>query len=193
MTEKYAWSNLTEDRCGLVIEEILKETLPSFRKGVLFENEIGRYRVDRIRQVCKQTAWMVADHINRGQFREFHFEADFGRGGYLPPMEIETDGKRSVFLEGRIDRIDVMNDGADQYVKIVDYKSGSDKVDKKEILMGYRMQLMLYMNAVMKGLSTSRFRSQIQMRKAKKGWTGRRFSLIWRRSGSKLLRWTASL
>ena len=49
---------------------------------------------------------------------------------------------------GKIDRIDVLREDDDEYVRIVDYKSGVTGWDPWEIYEGLRIQLPIYMDAV---------------------------------------------
>lgn len=152
-TAENQWRNMTQEQCVHLIRRILEETVRDFRKGVLFEDNAGKYRISRMQRVCEKTAWMVTEHMNRGRFEEFHFEMAFGRNQLLPPIRIEAENGRIVYIEGRIDRIDVLKSEEEEYMKVIDYKSGNEKVVKKEILSGYKLQLMLYMNAVISGMS----------------------------------------
>lgn len=52
-------------------------------------------------------------------------------------------------LRGRIDRVDVMDTGADTYVKIIDYKSGQTKFSLLSMYHGLQLQLVVYLNAAM--------------------------------------------
>ena len=61
----------------------------------------------------------------------------------IPPIEIDA-GDEKVYIEGIIDRIDILPDGS---VKVIDYKSGSEKFSVKEAKAGWKLQLMLYLKA----------------------------------------------
>ena len=52
-------------------------------------------------------------------------------------------------LQGRIDRIDVTENGEKVYVKVIDYKSGHRKFDLAALYYGLQLQLVVYMNAAM--------------------------------------------
>ena len=45
---------------------------------------------------------------------------------------------KRIFIEGKIDRVDVFEGGD---IRIIDYKTGSDKVDIEQMRCGYKMQL----------------------------------------------------
>ena len=51
-------------------------------------------------------------------------------------------------MRGRIDRMDVCEDGEKVYVKIIDYKSGSTSFDLLALYYGLQLQLVVYMDAV---------------------------------------------
>jgi len=63
---------------------------------------------------------------------------------YMMPRE---DAKNFA-VKGKIDRIDIYDDGEDSYVSVVDYKSGfrEKEVDKKNIENGTSIQLILYID-----------------------------------------------
>ena len=51
-------------------------------------------------------------------------------------------------LRGRIDRLDVCQEGEQVYVKIIDYKSGGTRFDLAAVYYGLQLQLVVYMDAV---------------------------------------------
>jgi ATP-dependent helicase/nuclease subunit B len=55
-------------------------------------------------------------------------------------------GGRRLTLHGRIDRVDILNFDGKRYVKIIDYKSGTNKFDLSEVYFGTQLQLLLYMD-----------------------------------------------
>lgn len=65
----------------------------------------------------------------------------FGQNG-ISPILLELADGTFVYLQGRIDRIDMTADGA---VRIIDYKSGGKKFDPTLVYWGLQLQLLLYM------------------------------------------------
>lgn len=76
----------------------------------------------------------------------------------FPPIEIDLGDEGSVFIEGIIDRIDIINgwENVCNYIRIIDYKSGSEKFDLNEVKSGWRLQLMLYLKGAMGAIENSR-------------------------------------
>ena len=59
-------------------------------------------------------------------------------------MTLDVDGQK-VYVEGKIDRSDILSvDGTDR-VRIIDYKTGADALNIWKMRHGYKMQLMIYM------------------------------------------------
>ncbi|MFA6212685.1 MAG: PD-(D/E)XK nuclease family protein [Candidatus Obscuribacterales bacterium] len=81
-----------------------------------------------------------------GEFVPTYFEKGFGfkDGESSPALVLQVDGQ-TVKMHGRVDRIDVSSDGR---VKVIDYKSSSGAISKKEALAGRNMQLPVYAMAV---------------------------------------------
>jgi len=73
------------------------------------------------------------------------YEIGFGQERQMPPLKVK-DGDDTVFIEGKIDRIDFL---PDNYVKIIDYKSGNDKYNEEEAKSGWKLQLFIYLKAAM--------------------------------------------
>lgn len=83
------------------------------------------------------------------QFLPFVFERGFGfapRDPESAPALVVKSGDREIRLRGRVDRIDVSQDG--KSCRIVDYKSGSARISSKEALAGRNMQMPIYALAV---------------------------------------------
>jgi ATP-dependent helicase/nuclease subunit B len=79
--------------------------------------------------------------VKRGERRVWQTEYDFasGRAVKVPIGELGE-----IFLNGRIDRIDAV----DKQLIVVDYKTGSTKIDTEEMLEGRNFQMMVYILAL---------------------------------------------
>jgi ATP-dependent helicase/nuclease subunit B len=90
-------------------------------------------------------ARIVAEQVKAGLIDEMYFEERFGAGGRFPPIVHAFGDALTIRIEGRIDRLDVLRGGR---AKIIDYKSGAERFDAEEARAGWRLQLMLYLEAV---------------------------------------------
>ncbi|MGI6727221.1 MAG: PD-(D/E)XK nuclease family protein [Anaerovoracaceae bacterium] len=150
--EKSPWMNITRDQCFERVGVLMDQIAGEYKEGMLLSGQEERYRTERMKEVCAKAAWALVEHIQQGRIREIYFEEAFGSGRKkaFPPVQINV-GNKTLTIEGKIDRIDVLPGG---YVKIIDYKSGAERFDVNEAKAGWRLQLMLYLKAAMEGLRT---------------------------------------
>lgn len=137
------WSTVTKEECVEKVSEILDADSASYREGLMVAGEEEKYRSGRIKEICSDISWILIGHVREGRVHSMKLESEFGRSGDLPPVTVETESG-NVLIEGKIDRIDMLDDDR---VKIIDYKTGKESFDADEARKGYRLQLMLYLRA----------------------------------------------
>lgn len=102
------------------------------------------YRSKRLISIAKEVCWVLIRQARQGLIEEIKLEEDFGPGEALKPIEVKLESGEKVLIKGRIDRVDILSGGK---VKIIDYKSGKEELNIKEVEKGFRLQLMLYLKA----------------------------------------------
>ena len=137
------WIKINKDECDIRVLRIVEKLADEYRDGLLKSNKREEYRLDRIKEICKEAAWNMVLQMRSSSVKEAYFEESFGKNGSIKPILFNLDNKE-IFIEGKIDRYDLlMNDS----VRIIDYKTGNEKFDKEQVKKGYRLQLMLYLKA----------------------------------------------
>lgn len=136
--------NCSEEDLQKIVEVELKKITAEYREGLFESNEVEEYRMTRILEVCSAAAKAMAIQLNEEDVTGAKFEEGFGRGRTFKPVELEVNGVK-FFIEGQIDRVDFMNEDS---ARVIDYKTGSDKLDLDKLVKGYKMQLMIYMMSV---------------------------------------------
>ena len=106
--------------------------------------------MSRIREICASAAKAMAAQLSAESVISASFEEPFGRHAELKPLKISA-GDSEVYVEGKIDRADIMDVGGENRVRIIDYKTGSDKLDIWKMRQGYKMQLMIYLISAASG------------------------------------------
>jgi ATP-dependent helicase/nuclease subunit B len=132
---------------GEAVEKELERMSSEYRGGLFSSNGREEYRFSRIKDICVEAMMAVAEQIEQGKITGAAFEEGFGRGRRFEPIEFEVDGKK-VYIEGRIDRIDIL---AGDRIRIIDYKTGADEFDMEQMRQGYKMQLMVYLQGATGG------------------------------------------
>lgn len=141
------WMNISREECRAEIERILREDMKSYREGLIAAGRMEAYKVERIAEICDRVAWALIGQVRKGKIEKMLFEEPFGNGCRIPGITVKA-GKRDVLIRGKIDRLDIIG-GDVPSIRIIDYKTGSDSVDSEYFRKGYKLQLMVYLDAGM--------------------------------------------
>lgn len=108
----------------------------------------NQYFKQRLKTVLYGAIKQVVTHINRGAFENYKNELVFGLGTEVdaPPLILETEKGDRIYLGGKIDRLDVLDQGDKAYLSIVDYKSSQQGLALSDVYHGLKLQLMLYLD-----------------------------------------------
>ncbi len=141
------WKEISREESDALVERLAKEWADEYRSKLFEKAGSENYRFNRAVNACKFIAWTLVEHARAGAIKESYFETVFASGGEnavsLPPIVKKIPGGKA-YIQGKIDRIDILEDNR---VKIIDYKTGKESLDVDEINAGYRLQLMLYLQA----------------------------------------------
>lgn len=133
-----------------LMERIVEETIAKPEYEVFHEDARNAYMVHKLKRTGKRAARLMMTHLQKGQFEPQAFEVAFGlQSEAIPPIVIELPSSETIYLEGRIDRVDFYDSGQRRYVKIIDYKSGFKKYHLGDVYNGLQIQLAVYMDAVL--------------------------------------------
>ncbi|MGN0776381.1 MAG: PD-(D/E)XK nuclease family protein [Candidatus Ventricola sp.] len=133
--------------CDALMEQAAAPLIEAWRKSPLGESARGAAVARRIGSTARRAARSIVSQFAQSRFTPMCFEMVFGQNGVAPIMLELADGT-FVYLQGRIDRIDVL-DGETQRIRVIDYKSGTKKFDPTMAYYGIQLQLLLYLAAAM--------------------------------------------
>lgn len=145
------WKDLDRPLTEQLVEEMAEELIPNFENNVLSSSHRYKYLAQKLKRVCKRAVWTLTEHIKSGNFSPHQHEFGFGEEEYndVPPIIIQLPNGEEIKIEGRIDRIDILDNGEQHFVKIIDYKSGNKKFSLSEVYYGLQIQLVVYLDAVL--------------------------------------------
>ena len=124
------FNNVSDEMRKSIVDEVVTSVTENYGGQVLKSSARNNYMIEKIRRVTDRSAWAILEHIKRGNFDPGEFEVKL--------------------REGRIDRVDRMENDSDIYVKIIDYKSGNTSFDPVEVENGLQLQLIYYMDSMIK-------------------------------------------
>jgi len=129
------------ETCDHLMDEAVKPLIEQWRKSPLGESERGAGFARRIHKTARRAGRTIVSQFAQSAFRPMESEMVFGRKG-LAPIMLDMGGGAFVYLQGRIDRVDIMEDG---HIRVIDYKSGAKKLDPTWVYYGMQLQLLLYL------------------------------------------------
>ena len=117
--------------------EIIDEETNNF----LSSNIKERFYASKLKKEAIKIIERLKDNNEKSDFRNFEFEKYF---------EIPLNSKMNIKLVGFIDKILIFNDGINNYIIVIDYKTGAYSVDLSKVKDGFSMQLLLYLYLITK-------------------------------------------
>ncbi len=147
--KQYDWHTMSDETRDALVEDCVAMVTQQYGNTVLGSSARNLYLANRVGQITKRTVWALQEQIKKGDFVPAGFEVSFAAADNLNAMKIALSDEEALHLRGRIDRMDVCEDGDRVYVKIIDYKSGSTSFDLLALYYGLQLQLVVYMDAVM--------------------------------------------
>lgn len=124
--EQLSWTELSEEEQRTLIGQCVDQVVADYGNTVLHSSARNEYMIARIKRILRRTVWALREQMLRGGFTPAGFEVD------LPG--------------GRIDRMDLCEEGEKIYVKIIDYKTGNVRFDLTSLYYGLQLQLVAYLN-----------------------------------------------
>jgi ATP-dependent helicase/DNAse subunit B len=121
----------------------------AWQDGPLTDTPAQRLLGEKHIRTVKRAAWLFTRQAKTSRFRTVGEEVEFGTEGGLPPVVLTLRDGRRIALRGKIDRIDLYDDGEKLYVRVVDYKAGEHKFSVDDVRNGLDIQLVIYLFSVL--------------------------------------------
>ena len=119
------------------VEKIINELTPRLHNKILLSTKTLEHRRERIKKVAVESLSRLIELDKVSEFHPQIFETHFQNDKTFGDVEID--------LNGRIDRIDLSDDG--KYFLIIDYKTGKASISLSKIFSGLSLQLVIYLGA----------------------------------------------
>lgn len=107
-----------------------------------------RYMLSLIERTAFSMLWFAVTEMAGSEFVPTDFELQIGKDGIESPAFSLDDGRGSVHIIGKVDRVDIYHRDGTAFVRVVDYKTGKKEFKLSEIPYGINMQMLLYLFAI---------------------------------------------
>lgn len=141
-----SWCDISDDDIKRVLDSTTRDYIDN-GPNILKNSERSLYLVKRLEHLAYKMVYKIKEQFEYGGFTPLGSEIVFDEGKEYGAIKIPTpDG--DVSLTGKIDRADVIKLPEGEFVRIVDYKSGSKTFSFSNIYSGLDLQLSVYMMAL---------------------------------------------
>ncbi|MGN0165074.1 MAG: PD-(D/E)XK nuclease family protein [Lachnospiraceae bacterium] len=131
------WQEITPDICKNAASHCFDEAVKNYGEGIYREEAGSDNLTERMKKVMISSAEAVTKQLQAGEYKPEDFEFAFNIPGQF------------INLRGVIDRADICRENGVTRLKIVDYKTGNEKIDYVKLYYGIQIQLMVYLNAML--------------------------------------------
>lgn len=133
---------ISESERKKLVKQCVAEVADEYRNTIMKSSARNAYLERKVERITDRTIRALIYQIQKGDFEPTGFEVDVS-------TRIPLKNGAAMNLRGRIDRMDVLEEKDQVFVKIMDYKSGSTSFDLSLIYHGLQLQLVVYMDAAL--------------------------------------------
>ncbi|MBE6538488.1 MAG: hypothetical protein E7671_03380 [Ruminococcaceae bacterium] len=133
------------------IEEMLRELLRLYAEANIPEKDLKKEQVShvlsKLLHLSRLLAGSVTAELKKSRFVPTFFELKISDKdeNAVKPMTISLPDGSTVSVRGIVDRVDLLKEGNDVYVKVVDYKTGAKQFSLSDVKEGLGLQMLLYL------------------------------------------------
>ncbi len=146
---KYQWKNVPDEVQENWMREAMENSVDERLSEMVRSSARNRHSLATMERIFRRTVDVIKMQLTNSDFEPDHFEFKFGAGDSLSSSEIHLPNGKRMKMQGAIDRMDIYEDDASVYVRVVDYKSGNNQFEIDQMYYGLQMQLVVYMNAAL--------------------------------------------
>ncbi len=139
---------MTPAEQGEEIEQYLKEYISRMVPDEDAVSARFHYQFARLRLMLGIILRHLSEELAQSEFITAATEVSVGEGKTVLPPLLETENETPIRLVGSIDRVDLFKTGEENYIRVVDYKSGEKNFKLEEVFDGINMQMLIYLYAV---------------------------------------------
>lgn len=147
IAELYIKNNDFSNNLEQIVSNICDQVAQSEEFYRYFASDRQLLSLTRMKPECIRFCDAIRDQLLHSEFKSIYQEAEFNIGSTFDCIELPG---LDIRIRGKIDRIDSAEIDGVPYLRIIDYKSGNTKYENSKLYSGEKIQLMVYLYALMK-------------------------------------------
>lgn len=141
--EGISWIDIADDDARKILDE---ELYRACEYKVPADTKSNRYVLKKMSKVLYKAVDTMCYQLKAGKYTVSELEVPFTRHQVLDEVNVALSVQEKMQLNGRIDRIDTMENDGQIYVKVIDYKTGKKDFSLLNFYHGLQLQLVVYMS-----------------------------------------------
>ncbi len=143
--------SLSDSELRNEIDSVLAEYMENVFGSEKDKTSRFMYLYKRIASFIFRLLRHLGEEFHLSEFEPYAFELTVGGESEVSSYRLITPDGKEVIVEGKIDRVDILNRNGKRYVRVVDYKSGVKKFDLSDVFYGINIQMLVYLFSIWKG------------------------------------------
>jgi ATP-dependent helicase/nuclease subunit B len=141
-------SAISDEEVEKIVSKIIEELLGMSKYYIFSSTAKFRLLTRRLKKVVLKSVEYIVYSIRNSDFEVLGHEIEFNNLSEFKPIQMSLFDDKSLEITGKIDRVDLGKIGDKQYVRVIDYKSSSKKIDLVQVEAGLQIQLITYLDAL---------------------------------------------
>lgn len=143
-----ALCSLSDAQCRTLVRHALDDYLQESMGGQADKTARFQYLFTRMANTLVRLIRHLAQEFSLCAFEPVAFELPIAKDSPVRPLQLLTPDGGTIFVEGVVDRVDVMEKSGKRYVRVVDYKTGAKTFDLTDIYYGINLQMLVYLFSI---------------------------------------------
>lgn len=152
VVKKLKWPDICQnEKNKIIVKNMIDEIIDNIFTQEYSKHE-GNIRIEVLKINLKKSMirilLSISESMINSNFEPIGYEVAFDENALFAPIEVRLDDGRTIYLKGKIDRIDIAKINGANYFRVIDYKSSNKSLSLADIKEGLSLQLMTYMSAI---------------------------------------------
>ncbi|MEG2597767.1 MAG: PD-(D/E)XK nuclease family protein, partial [Oscillospiraceae bacterium] len=148
LLKEYDIIHLSEADLEKLVDRYLLEYLNQVMGGAQEKPQKFLYFYRRLGKTLKRIFSSLKEEFSQTAFQVVGLEEPIRADSSICPLHISVDESHAITVIGKVDRVDLYSFEEENFVRIVDYKSGSKEFDLNGMAAGLHLQMLLYLFAI---------------------------------------------
>lgn len=150
---KLQLSDLSDAEVKELADRVLRTTLDDHRFGILDTSARMAYIKYQLEKTIHRVSWSLRRQSERSGMTTIQTELLFGEAWEkigIAGFNFDLQNQKKLKVRGKIDRIDAMKVGQDDYLSVIDYKSSKHQFNFVDAYYGLALQMITYLNVALR-------------------------------------------